>query len=175
MSAAYAAETAAAHSAFYETPEFWVLVAFVLTIALAGKAVVQKISTALDDRSEGIRSEIEEATRLREEAQELLASYERKQRDAAEEARNIADRAKSEADYLTKKAEEDLKNLLERRERQAKERIAQAEAAAIDEVRAAAIDVALEASRRLLAKKMTGSKSDALIDAAIKELPGKLH
>ena len=175
MSVAYAAETAAAHGSFFETPEFWVMVAFIITVGLVGKTIVQKISTAMDERSEGIRSEIEEATRLREEAQELLASYERKQRDAVEEARQIADRAKAEAEYLSKKAEQDLKNLLERRERQAKERISQAEVAAIDEVRAAAIDVALEASQRLLAKKMTGSKSDALIDAAIKELPGKLH
>ena len=175
MSVAYAAEAAVGHGAFYDAPEFWVMIAFVITIGLAGKTVAQKISAALDVRSEGIRSEIEEATRLREEAQELLASYERKQRDAAEEARLIADRAKSEADYLLKKAEENLKVLLERRERQAKERIAQAETAAIDQVRAAAIDVALEASRRLLAKKITGGKSDALIDAAIKELPGKLH
>ena len=75
MSVAYAAETAVHQGAFYDAPEFWVMVAFILTIALAGKAVAQKISAALDDRSEGIRTEIEEATRLREEAQELLASY----------------------------------------------------------------------------------------------------
>ena len=175
MSVAHAAETVVAHGAFYDTPEFWVLVAFVVTIALIGKTVVQKISTALDERSEGIRSDIEGATRLREEAQELLASYERKQRDAVEEARQIAERANAEAEYLTKKAAEDLKTLLERRERQAKERIAQAEVAAIDAVRAAAIDLALEASRRMLAEKVVGAKADKLIDAAIKELPGKLH
>jgi len=175
MSVAHAAEAVVSHGAFYETPEFWVLVAFVLTIALAGKTVAQKVSAALDERSEGIRSDIEEATRLREEAQELLASYERKQRDALEEAQQIADRAAAEAEYLTKKAASDLKTLLERRERQAKERIAQAEVAAIDDVRAAAIDLALEASRRMLAEKIVGSKADKLIDAAIKELPGKLH
>ncbi len=175
MSVAYASEAAGGHGAFYDAPEFWVMIAFVITVGLVGKTIVQKITTAMDERSEGIRSEIEEATRLREEAQDLLASYERKQRDAAEEARKIADRAKSEADYLLKKAEEDLKNLLGRRERQAKDRIAQAEAAAIDDVRAAAIDLALEASRRLLAQKMTGAKANNLIDAAIKELPGLLH
>jgi len=175
MSVAYAAEVAVGHEAFYDSPEFWVMIAFVLTVSLAGKAVVQKISAALDDRSEGIRGEIEEATRLREEAQDLLASYERKQRDAVEEARQIADRAESEAKYLLKNAEESLKGLIERRERQAKERIAQAETTAVDQVRAAAIDVALEASRRLLAKKITGDKSDVLVDAAIAELPAKLH
>ncbi len=178
MTAAYAAEAAEAavgQEAFYDSPEFWVMIAFVITIGLIGKTVVQKVSSALDERSEGIRSEIEEATQLREEAQDLLASYERKVRDAAEEARQIVERARSEAEYLTKKADDDLQDLLERRQRQAKERIAQAEAAAIDDVRDAAIELALEASRRILAEKITGDRADSLIDAAIRELPGKLH
>ena len=177
ISAAYASEAAgaAAHGAFYDDPQFWVLVAFIITIVAAGKAVYQKISAALDDRSEGIRSEIEEATRLREEAQDLLASYERKQRDAVNEARDIADRAKGEADYLADKAARDLEAMVERRKRQAKDRIAQAETSARDEIRAAAIDVALEASRRILAEKVSGDKGNALIDAAIKDLPSRLH
>ena len=177
ISVAHAAEAAAenGHGSFFEDPHFWVLIAFVLTIALAGKAVYQKISKALDERSEDIRSDIEEAARLREEAQDLLASYERKQRDAAEEAKTIADRAKSEAKYLSEKAEKDLDAMVERRQRQAKDRIAQAEVSARDEIRAAAIDIALEASRRILAEKISGTKGDALIDNAIKDLPNRLH
>lgn len=173
--AAEAAEAAQGHGGFFEDPHFWVLVAFIITIALAGKAVYQKISAALDARSEDIRSDIEEAARLREEAQDLLASYERKQRDAAEEAKAISERAKSEAKYLAEKAVKDLDAMVERRKRQAKERIAQAEVSARDEIRAAAIDIAMEASRRILAEKITGSKSDALIDNAIKDLPNRLH
>jgi len=178
ISVAYAAEAAgeaAAHGAFYEDPQFLVLIAFVITIALAGKTVYQKISTALDVRSEAIRSEIEEATRLREEAQELLASYERKQRDAAGETEAIAQRAKKEAEYLVEKAAKDLEDMVARRQRQATDRIAQAEISARDEIRAAAIDVAMEASRRILTDKISGNKGDALIDAAIDELPSKLH
>jgi len=177
ISVAYAAAEAGAeaHGAFYEDPHFLVLIAFVITIALAGKAVYQKISASLDARSESIRSEIEEATRLREEAQDLLASFERKQRDAAGEAKDIAERAKKEAAYLTEKAAKDLEDMVSRRERQASERIAQAEISARDEIRAAAIDVALEASRRILADNISGKKGDALIDAAIDELPSKLH
>ncbi len=177
ISVAHASETAGAagNGSLIDDPQFWVLVAFVITLAAAGKAVYQKISAALDERSEGIRSEIEEATRLREEAQELLASYERKQRDAVEETRAIAERAKSEADYLADKAAKDLEAMTERRKRQAKDRIAQAEVSARDEIRAAAIDVAMEASRRILADKMSGDKADALVDAAIKDLPSRLH
>jgi len=176
MSIAYAAEAATtAHGAFYDEPTFWVAVAFVITIAAAGKAVYQKVSAALDARSEAIRTEIEEATKLREEAQDLLTSFERKQRDAVKETKLIAERAKSEADYLAKKADVDMQAMLARRERQAKDRIAQAEIAARDEIRGAAIDVAMEASRRILSQKVSGKKSDALVDAAIAELPDKLH
>ncbi|MBL6933167.1 MAG: F0F1 ATP synthase subunit B [Rhodospirillales bacterium] len=176
ISVAHASEAAAGgHGAFYEDPQFLVLVAFIITIALIGKTVYLKVSAALDERSEGIRTDIEEATRLREEAQDLLASFERKQRDAAGEAQAISDRAKGEADYLAEKAARDLDAMIERRKRQAKDRIAQAEISARDEIRAAAIDVALEASRRILAEKVAGKKGDALIDAAIKELPTRLH
>ena len=110
ISIAYAAEAgaAAAHGAWYEDTHFLVMVAFIITIALVGKTVYQKISAALDVRSEAIRTEIEEATRLREEAQELLASYERKQRDAAGEATEIAERARKESESLVDKAATDL-------------------------------------------------------------------
>ena len=177
ITTANASETVAAvtHVAFYEDSQFLVLVAFVITIALIGKTVCQKISVALDERSEGIRRNIEEAIRLREEAQDLLASYERKQRDTANEAKGIIERAKKEAEYLIEKATTDMNALIDRRKRQAKDRIAQAEIAARDEILKATIDVALEASRRILTDKVSGKKGDALIDAAIKDLPSLLH
>ena len=177
INVAYASETTgtSVHGAFYEDPQFLVLVAFVITIALIGKTVYQKVSSALDERSEGIRRNIEEATRLREEAQDLLASYQRKQRDAANEAKEIAERAKGESEYLAEKSAADMDAMIERRKRQAKDRIAQAEVTARDEIRAAAIDVALEASRRILADKVSGKKGATLIDAAIKDLPSLLH
>jgi F-type H+-transporting ATPase subunit b len=177
ITVANASETmpAVAHAAFYEDSQFLVLVAFVITIALIGKTVYQKISVALDERSEGIRSNIEEAIRLREEAQDLLASYERRQRDAANEAKEIIERAKREAEYLAQKATIDMNTLIDRRKRQAKDRIAQAEVTALDEITRTTINVALEASRRILADKVSGKKGDALIDDAIKDLPSLLH
>jgi len=180
MSAAFAAETAkavdtAVHHAFYEEPTFLVMIAFVITMALAGKAVYQKIAQALDARSEAIRAEIEEATRLREDAQDLLASYERKQREAIKDAEEIAERVHTEADFLRKKSAEELDQMIERRERRAKDRIAHAEGAARDEIRDIAIEVATEAARLLLAKKAGAKKGAALVDAAIKEIPEKLH
>lgn len=174
---ANASETVAvpAHNTFYEDPQFFVLVAFVITIGLIGKTVYHKINVFLDERSEGIRKSIEEATQLREEAQDLLASYERKQRDAANEAKEIIEQATREAEHLTEKATTDMNTLIDRRRRQAKDRIAQAEIAARDEIRTVAIEIALEASRRILSEKISSKKGDALIDEAIKDLPSQLH
>ncbi len=173
---ALAAETAAGTAeVFYSEPEFWVLVAFVITVAAIIRPFLRFVTTALDKRSHTIAERIEEAQRLREEAQDLLASYQRKQRDAVKEAEDIVDRARRETERMGGRATADLEKAVERREQMAMERIAQAEAKAIAEVRGEAVDIALEATRHLLAKKLTAKKADALVDDAIKELPEKLH
>lgn len=164
-----------AHGAFYEDPTFWVAVAFVAFFVLAGKKLVGTITGMLDERAEGIKAQIDEATRLREEAQELLASYERKQHEALQEAETIVKRAEEEAKRLGEMAEEDLKASLKRREHQAMERIAQAESAALAEVRETAVDIALTATRKVLSDKVAADKVEKLVDDAIKDLPGKLH
>jgi len=173
---ALAAETAGRHAeAFYEAPEFWVMVAFVIIVAAAGKAVFTMAATALDERAQGISKQIEQAAKLSEDAQDLLASYERKHRDSLKEAEDIVDRARAEADRLSAQAAEALEKALKRREQLAMERIAQAEATALDEVRSLAVDIAIEAARRVLAEKVTGKKADAMVEASIKELGDKLH
>lgn len=176
MTPAYAAEGAAqGHGAFYADPAFWVAVAFILLLVLAGKKIYLIACEGLDKRAEGIKEQIDEAQRLREEAQELLASYERKQRDAATEAEGIVQHAREEAERLSAKAVDDLERSLKRREAQAMDRIAQAEVQAAREVRIQAVEIATQATEQLLAEKATGAKADQLIDNAIKELPSKLH
>ncbi len=176
MTRALAAETVAGHSEpFYASPEFWVFVAFVILIAAGGRAIFAKITQALDERAAAIKQQIEEATHLREEAQDLLATYERKQRDAASEAKELLEQARKNADRLGQQASLALEKSLKRQEQLALERITRAEVKAIEEVRDAAIDIALEASRRVLAGNVKGKISDALIEDAIKELPKKLH
>ncbi|MSO54091.1 MAG: F0F1 ATP synthase subunit B [Rhodospirillales bacterium] len=171
---AYAAEAGTHAAPFYLTPEFWVLVAFIIFIAAAGPPLWRRITGMLDERAQAIRDRIEEATKLRDEAQALLSDYERKHRAAVAEAQAIVGLAREEAERMSARAVEELERSLKRRERLAHERIEQAEAKAIDEVKARAIDVALEASRRVLTERVTGAKADALVDAAIKELPKKL-
>jgi F-type H+-transporting ATPase subunit b len=179
MMEAWAAEAVGAgHEAaapFYHAPEFWVAVAFVLMLAAFGRKAFATIATGLDDRAETIKNRIDEAENLHQEAKELLASFQRKQREASEEAARITEHAKTEAQRLAARAATDLEAGLMRREQQAMDRIARAEAEAIEQVRQQVADLAVEATRRLLLEKAVGRKADDLIDAAIKELPNKLH
>lgn len=179
MNQAWASEAAGAvHDAaapFYHAPEFWVALAFVIMVVLFGKRAWATIATGLDDRAETIKNRIEEAERLHQDAKELLASYQRKQREAAEEAARITEHAKAEARRVAERSAKDLEAGLKRREQQAMDRIARAEAEAIEQVRLQVADLAVDATRRVLQEKAVGRKADDLIDAAIKELPNKLH
>ncbi len=169
------AEGAAQAEAFYLTAEFWVAVAFVILIGGLAKPLWRLVTSALDERVELIRERLEEATKLREEAQEILAGYKRKLAAAESEAEEILAAAREAASALEQRMGEDLETALARREQLAMDRIALAEAEAVAEVRTATADMALSATRRLLAENITGDKAKALIDAAIDELPEKLN
>ncbi len=156
-------------------PTFWVLVAFVLFIAALAKPAFGLITKGLDQRAERIRTDIEEAEALLKESQDLLATYQKKQRDAVREAEDIIAQAEQESMRLVEYGRERLEVTLARREQLAIERIGRAEAAALDEVRNHTINIAVEATRDLLANKVSAKKADAMVDAAIKELPDNLH
>jgi F-type H+-transporting ATPase subunit b len=158
-----------------QDPTFWVAVAFLCFVVLAARPVSRALTGALDARSSRIRNELDEAQALREEAQKTVAEFKRKQRDALKEAELILDHAKIEAKRLAERAERDLEAALERREQAALDKIAQAEAQALQEVRDQAIDVALMATAKLLADNLGPERSGAIIDRAIRDLPGKLH
>lgn len=177
MQAWAAAEAGAAHGPepFYMTAEFWVAVGFIVFVVLVARTAVRVVSIALDERGKRIKEQIDEAARLAEDAHQLLATYERKQREAAEEAEAIVDNARREADRLAERAAHDLERSLARREELAIERIAQAEQAAIADIRGRIVDVAMSATRQLLGERLTDKQSGSLIDQAIAELPKKLH
>ncbi len=176
ISVAHAAEHAAEHAdgGLLHDPAFWVSLAFIVLFVFAGKPVARMLATALDDRADTIKAQLDEAEKLREEAQELLASYKRKQQEAEEEAAKILQRAKEEAARLEAKSKNDLENALKRREAAAEARIEQAEATAIAEVQALATNVALNAAQQLMIEGISAQKANAMIDAAIAELPGQL-
>jgi F-type H+-transporting ATPase subunit b len=153
---------------------FWLLVSMLIFLAVVGKPAKKFIVAALDARRDKIRSELEEAERLRAEAQDLLMSSQRQRCDAVQEAEEIIAAAKAEAERLRQEAAESLKQLIAAREQSALDKIAQAEANATREARELATQLALAASRDLLRQKLTGASGDSLIDAAIAELPQKL-
>ncbi len=160
---------------FFEESEFWVALAFVVFVVLVYRPMRRTIVGALDARAERIKAEIEEAVRLREEAQALLAGYQRKQRQTEDDVKEIVAHARDEAERLRQQAAKDLEAALKRRERQAMDRIAQAEAQALKEVRGLAVDVAIDATRRILSDKVDKKKKAELIDEAISELPKRLQ
>jgi len=156
-------------------PTFWVAVSFFIAIAIAWKPLSKMILGGLDARSQKIADELDEARRLREEAQELLASYERKQREAEKEAEGIVAQAREEAERLQRRAAEDLEQQVARRRQMALDRIGQAEADAVRDVRSAAVDLALKATRKLLDEKIGDAEQSKLIDDAIGEIGKRLH
>ena len=160
---------------FFEEAEFWVLVAFVIAIAFLIYKTKGIVTGGLDARAAKIRAEIEEAQKLRDEAQARLAEFQLKQRDALKEAEGIVAQAKAEAERLAAQGAKDLEAAVERRRRLASEKIALEEQKAMADLRNAAVDVAVAALRRVLAEDLDAARQNALIDDAINALPPTLH
>ena len=155
---------------FHEA-EFWFAVAFVLFIVAVWRTAAKMLATTLDGRAAKVRGELEEAKRLRDEAQALLESYRRKQEQAVKDAADIVESAKAEAERMRAEGEQALKRSLAAREAQAMDRIAQAEQAAVDEVRARTVDIAIRAAGGLMPDLIDQGRGKALMDDAIDNLP----
>lgn len=161
--------------AILENPHTWVYLAFFIFVALAGPKIWKALAQMLDRRSLTIKSDLDEAQKLKDEAQALLAEYQRKQRDAMREAEEIISNAKSLAQRQIKDAGKKLEENLARREKASLEKIAQAEAQALAEVRREAVDVATAAAAQVIRGQIDGARGGALIDQAITEVEKKLH
>ncbi len=155
---------------------FVVLLAFLLFLGvLMYFKVPSKIGEMLDGRSAAIKSELDEAKALREEAQSLLASYERKQKEVQAQADRIVATAKDEAATAAETAKADIANSITRRMAAAEEQIASAKASAIKAVKDQAVVVAVAAAKDVIAAQMDAKAGNALIDAAIADVEAKLH
>lgn len=159
-----------------EDATFWALIALVIFLGIMVYLKVPgMVTSALDKRADTIQKELDEARRLREEAQALLADYQRKGREAESEAEEIIEQAKREAEALTAESGRRLEEYVVNRTRQAEAKIAHAEAQALQEVRALSADVAIAAAEKILAAKVRGSAADALIERSIGEVRSKLN
>jgi F-type H+-transporting ATPase subunit b len=161
---------------YISEPDFWVGVSFLLFLALlVYLKVPAMVGKALDDRAAGIQKELDEARRLREEAQALLADYERKKKEAAADAEKIVAQAKQEAEAYAKEARVKMQEQIARRTRLAEQKIAQAEATAIKDVRAKASDIAIEAAAAIIRSDVKGARASNLIDESIAAVRNQLN
>lgn len=156
--------------------DFIVLLAFLLFIAiLVYYRVPQLVGGLLDKRAEGIRADLAEARRLREEAQEIYASYERRQREVKTQAEEIVANARREAVLEADKAKKALQLSIERRLKAAEEQIASAEGDAVRAVRDLAIQTAISAATEILGQQATAEQRGAGIDQAIADVERRLN
>lgn len=157
-------------------PEFWVAVAFVMFIGLLIYVGAHRtIIGAIDKRSARIKSELDEALRLKQEAAALLAEYRGKQAEAEREAAAIIEGAKAEAERLASEAAGKLQEFVLRRTKMAEAKIAQAEAQALADVRSAAADAAVAAAERVLTQSTSGKVAEGLIARGIEDIKKKLN
>ncbi|MBB5274644.1 F-type H+-transporting ATPase subunit b [Rhizobium rosettiformans] len=155
---------------------FWALVALVLFFVLiAYLKVPGMMAKALDERADKIRDELAEAKRLREEAQHLLAEYQRKRKEAEAEAAAIVAAAEREAAALTAEAKQKTEEFVARRNALSEQKIKQAETEAVNAVRAAAVDLAVAAAEKVLAKKADESVQQSLFKASVGEVKSRLN
>jgi F-type H+-transporting ATPase subunit b len=156
--------------------EFWVAVAFVIFVGVLGYFGVHKtLVKGIDDRRDRIKAELDEARRLKEEAQALLAGYQRKQQEVEREAQAIIAGAKAEAERLAAEAAAKMEEFVARRTKMAEDKIGQAEAQALADVRSAAAEAAVAAAGSILARTVKDKVADNLLAEGIADLEAKLN
>ncbi len=155
---------------------FWALVGLIIFLGiLAYFKVPAMIAKSLDGRADKIRNELEEARKLREEAAEVLAEYQRKRKEAEKEAESVVEAAKREAEAIAKEAKAKTEEYVERRTVMAEQKIAQAEADAINAVRSTAVDVAISATEKLLGEKVTTKAAGDLFKQSLSQVKSRLN
>jgi len=159
---------------FFAEPRNWVVIAFILFFALFGRKLWMALAQMLDDRAAKVRAELEEAARLRQEAEAMLRDAEKRREEALRDAQALIEGAKAEAERVSAAAAAEAEAAAKRREEMAVDRIAAAEKAAVDEVRLTAAEVATAAARQVIAEGLSAEADALLVDHAIMELPRAL-
>src|SRR5215468_3186637 len=161
---------------FIYAAETWVAIAFLIfAVILIRLGVPNLLFKALDDRSARIKAELDEALKLRKEAEGVLAEYRRRQGEAEKTAESIILNARVEADRMAAEAQVKVEEFIARRTKMAETKIAQAEAQALADVRATAADVAIAAAEAILVKATHGAAAEALVTKGIGDLKAKLN
>jgi F-type H+-transporting ATPase subunit b len=157
-------------------PETWVAIAFVILMVVFGYlGVFRSALTALDHRAERIKAELDDATRLKQEAAKVLADYKARSASAEREAADIIANAKAEAERIATEAKAKMEDFVARRTKTAESKIALAEAQAVADVRAAAAEAAVQAASTILSQSVKGQVADDLLTKGIAEVRQKLN
>lgn len=159
---------------FFANPVNWVLISFALFFIIFGGKLWGALAGMLDDRTATVKAELEEAAKLRREAEAMLREAEAKRNEALADAKALIDGARAEAQRVTAAASAEAEASAKRRTQMAEDRIAAAEKAAVDEVRHMAAEIATTAASRIIAEGLTPDLGATLIDAAIAQLPSAL-
>ncbi len=160
--------------AFFAEPRSWVAIAFVIFFAVFGSKLWRALTAMLDKHAASIRSELEEASHLRKEAERMLADAQTRREAALTEAKALIQSAHAEAARVADQARVDAEAAGKRREQMAMDRIAAAEKAAVTDVRVAAADIAARAAQDVIAATLSAEADGAIIDRAIASLPAAL-
>ena len=158
-----------------ENPYFWYSISFFIVCFIIYKFGMPVINRALDKRIEGIKRDLQEAESLRVEAQEMLAQYQRKHRDAVQEAEAILKRAKDNAEQFRQTAEAELEETMKRREEQLEERLSRMEQNAIDDIKSYAAQLAMNAAEQIVIDQLDKKTNTKLVDQSIDALEKNLH
>jgi len=154
---------------------FWMWISLIIFAFIVYKMAGKAISGGLDNKIQEIKDEIENAERLRVEAQELLAQYQRKQRDAEKEAAEIVKNAKAQAKSIKKSMQTDLDDLMERREAQLSDRLKRLEDNAISKIKDEAATVAMVATTEMIVQTLDSKTQKNLMDDSIKAVSKQLN
>lgn len=153
----------------------WYVFSFVIFAAVIAKFGFPALNAFFDARIEQIKKDLETAENLRVEAQEMLAQYQRKQRDAVKEAEKIIAKARENAELFREKAEKDLQDVMTRREAQLEDRLKRMEQNAINEIQAYAADLAVNAAAQIISEKLDKKADAKLVDNSIENISANIH
>ena len=156
--------------AYYENPEFWVGLAFVLVVLMLARPIGRILNLMLNKRIEAIADRITEAQKLNEDAQKLLAEYEKKYLNAEKEAKNILRKSEREIELIKDERLKKLEAEMDMKQKEAEQRIKTAQESAVKEVTALASEMTIKALKEVLAKSLDKKSQDQLIDESIKTI-----
>lgn len=163
-----ATEISGHHGKIYEGPEFWVAVAFIMVVVLLSRPIGKLVHKMLSKRIETITNRIDEASRLKDDAQKLLVEYEKKYKKADEEAQAILDKSKKEIEYIKDESMKKLEREMAIKEKEAHMRINASQLKASQEISNLTAEMTINAVKIAITKSLTDKSQDKLIDNSIK-------